>query len=420
MPRVASQSKRVRISAEESPLVRLGVVYANSLRLTIVTELFMREMSTKQFFDEVGGPSLDSVRKQFAKLEEYGWLRRVRQRITGRGRPEWIYRAVELAIIDEATWAEIPPSIRDACTLQLMQQLSERIAIALKANTFVTREDQVFTLLSPLTVDEAGWKAGLRLLNDCVVALEQEQCDAKVRLAEHCRSPTLMIVALAGFESPRPHSPPSRRALPKPTLPPDVQTPWMTRLAKVFGDPINLEIVRELNGAQRSPSALWARIGRTSKQTYDRRCKVLTELGWIRPVGEETGGSRRGAREVFYSATTPAVSRNRLWDIISPSLRVGKDWDTYRRLCDLVFEAVRTGTFNVRVDRHLTWQTLLLDDMGHRRVADTLESCVDALSALELPANQRTSFKDSVFESTFFVGGFESPQLKNLPLWGDY
>jgi hypothetical protein len=131
----------VRISSDESRLVRLGVVYADSLRLTILTELSMREMSPTEFFHEIGGPSKDSVRKHFKKLFEYGWLRRVRRRTNGRGRPGFVYRTNELAVIDEETWAEIPLSIRDAFTLQLMQQLSERWAMAAEGRPW--RSDRI-------------------------------------------------------------------------------------------------------------------------------------------------------------------------------------------------------------------------------------------------------------------------------------
>lgn len=418
MPGAAAKTPRVRISTKESRLVKLGAVYADSLRLTIVTELFMREMSAREFFEVVGGSSYDSVRKHFAKLERYRWIRRVRQRVSGRGRPEWVYRTTEQALIDEETWAEIPLSMRDAFTLQLMQQLSERLGIALEGGTFGMAE-QVFSVLSPVRVDEAGWQAGLRALGACLVALEQEQCDAKVRLAEHCVQPTLMIVALAGFESPGAEPPPARNALPTSALQLDIEIPWTIRLAKVFGDPTSLAIVRELNDAPLSPSGLWEQIGQSSKQSYDRRCKVLTELGWIAPIGEASGGPRRGAREVFYRATLPAVSLDHAWAIIPPNLRVGEGWETYRRLCELVFKSVRSGTFNRRVGRHLTWQPLLLDQLGCHRVTQTLNRCVADISAL-VHRGPRISDESRLINSTFFIGGFESPPLKGLPLWGEF
>src|SRR6188472_1360841 len=99
---------RVRISAEPSYLARLGVVWAYPLRLTIVTELYMREMSATEFFKEFGGSSIGNVRWHFQKLREHGWLRFVRTKSGPRGRPQNLYRATELAYYDDECAAELP------------------------------------------------------------------------------------------------------------------------------------------------------------------------------------------------------------------------------------------------------------------------------------------------------------------------
>jgi hypothetical protein len=50
------------VGAEASYLTRLGIVFAYPIRLIIVRELYMREMSPPQFFEEFGGGSVDKVR----------------------------------------------------------------------------------------------------------------------------------------------------------------------------------------------------------------------------------------------------------------------------------------------------------------------------------------------------------------------
>lgn len=410
--------RRVRIGTGESRLLRLGVVYADSLRLTIVTELWMREMSPKQFFDEVGGPSQESVRRHFETLWRYGWLRRVKTRSEPTGRPGWVYRTTEPAVIDEETWAEIPYSIRDAFTLQLTQQLSERLGLALKAGTLASGRDPVFSLLSPLVLDEAGWTQGLKILLDCFDSLELEQTDAKVRLAEQGRPPISMVVALAAFESPsstarlRPG-----RSLPPSTLPMDTTIPWTIRLAKVFGDSINLSILWKLNEKAMSPTQLEAVIGGASSSAFDHRCKLLKDLGWITPLDKPAGD---GTRRVLYRATSPAVEVGQAWAIIPEALRAGGSWDTYRRLCELIFEAVKHGTFNERVERHLTWGPLLLDELGWEQVTRTLKRSVRLIADLERPAKRRIAAETKGMTATFFLGGFESPPLETLPVWGDF
>jgi hypothetical protein len=414
-------TSRVRLHTDESRLVRLGVAYADSLRLTIITELYMREMSAKQFFEEVGGPSFDSVRKHFARLAEYGWLRKVRKRSDGLGRPQDVYRATELAIVDDETWAEIPVSIRDAFTLQLMQQLSERVGLSLEAQRLTAR-DEVLSLVSPLLLDDLGWKEVLMVLKHCFDSLEQEQTDAKTRIQIHEEPPILMTVALAAFELP--HLSASRKSaseLPFPSASAlDTQVPWTIRLAKVFGDPVSLKIVWALNDAPMSPSALHKLIGGATVQTFDRKCKNLTNLGWLTEVDRQTGGHRRGAQEVFYRATAPMASGEQIWASISPSLRSGEVWSTYQEFCLAAFEGVRHGTFNARTDRHLTWWTLVLDEIGWTQGAKALRACVQSISSIARAAEGRL-LKDSARGAPFtsFVWGFESPPLDGLPTWGD-
>ena len=377
----------------------------------------MREMSPKQFFDEVGGHSRDSVRKHFETLWRYGWLRRVKIRSDGPGRPGWVYRTTEPAVIDAETWAEIPYSIRDAFTLQLTQQLSERLGLALKAGTLRSGHDPLLSLLSPLVLDEVGWSQGLRILLDCFDSLELEQMDAKVRLAEQGRPPISMVVALAGFESPSPSvRTGSDHLLPPSSLAIDTTVPWTIRLAKVFGDPINLSILWKLNEKAMSPTQLEATIGGASSSAFDHRCKLLTDLGWLTHVADVGDGTRR----VLYRATSPAVDVGQAWTIIPEELRTGDSWTTYRRLCELVFEAVKHGTFNARVERHLTWGPLLLDELGWKQVVGMLNHSIRSISELERPAKRRLGAKTTGMATTFFIGGFECPPLDALPVWGDF
>jgi hypothetical protein len=96
-------------------LRRLSVVFAVELRLMIVSELYVREMSTKRFQEEFGGGSPSRVNKNFEVLEEESWLRYVRSEGPGgdrRGGTEHFYRATEPAFFDRETWSIMPYSVR--------------------------------------------------------------------------------------------------------------------------------------------------------------------------------------------------------------------------------------------------------------------------------------------------------------------
>ena len=77
------------------------------VRIEIVTEAYMREMSPKVFFDEFGGGSLSRVSQHFEKLAagEWLWLERTETGGRRRGGVEHFYRAKELVIFEDEAWA---------------------------------------------------------------------------------------------------------------------------------------------------------------------------------------------------------------------------------------------------------------------------------------------------------------------------
>src|SRR5882672_5193167 len=129
---------KAKIKSQFEYLRRLSVVWASELRLKIVTELYLREMSPKLFQAEFGGGSISRIDKTFKKLAEHDWLRHAYSRGPGgsrRGATEHFYRAPQLAVIDDETWALIPYSMRVAISWMTFKQLAERVKMALVAKT---------------------------------------------------------------------------------------------------------------------------------------------------------------------------------------------------------------------------------------------------------------------------------------------
>ncbi len=370
----------------------------------------MREMSPKQFFEQVGGTSYDSVRRHFVKLLDYGWLRKVRTESSGRGRPEQLYRSTELAVIDDETWEGLPVSIRDAFTAQLLGEMGDRFATSVIASTFDARRDRILSYVS-LELDETGWTQSIGAMDACFRSLSQEQTDAKVRLEKSGEQPTLMIVELGGFEIPR-----SPRGEVSAQLPPVAAgigaPPWPHRIAKVFADPLNLAIVNELNKATLSATQLHEVLGGATVEGFDRRCKTLASLGWAAKVSSLTGGYRRGATENFYRATSPAVTDSEILARVPTAARVGEPWNAFQRFCAGAIEAVRSGTFNGRADRHMTLSTLLVDELGWRQVLTSLRSCEKSLGHIGQEARGRclaVGNEAPIHPAGFFIAGFAGP-----------
>jgi hypothetical protein len=391
----------------QSFLERLGILYADQIRLTIVTELGMREMSPKQFYEQVGGRSYDSVRRHFVKLLEYGWLRKVREEPTERGRPIQLYRSTELAVIDDETWGGLPVSVRDAFTVQLLEEMGDRFATAVVRGTLEARRHRILSF-QPRAVDEAGWAAAMAAMESCFRTLSQEQTDAKVRLEKSGEPPTLMVVEMAGFEAPPSGETSSRLPLASPVL---GAPPWPHRIAKLFADPLNMAIVNELNERERSATELHENLEGDTVTGFDRRCKILTRSGWVAKVNSLTGGPRRGATENFYRATTPAATESEILIRVPVDARVGEGWGTFYDYCQLAIAAVRAGTFNARADRHMTLSTLLVDELGWRQVQVALARCEAALARIEKESKGRHDETPGValHPAGFFIAGFAAP-----------
>lgn len=410
---------RFRVGTEASYLTRLAVVYADPIRLVINRELYMREMSAPQFFAAFGGGSVDLVRWHFRTLTAYGWLRKVKTaEPTGvPGRPAHLYRATELALIDTETWETLPLSIRSVFSARTLDQLWEQIGRALKADTFDSRDDRHLTW-TPIVLDEQGWKERGQALADCFHSLRDEQADAKIRLQASGEKPILMTVALASFESPgRPSrgcvEEPATSGLPPLASPPpgfDPAVPESKRIAKAFSDPVNLKIITELNLAARSATQLQARIGCASVFSFDRRCKMLAEMGWIVHVDTKTGGRRRGANEIFYRAVGPLYLDTETWGDVGEDAKRGASWTTLQQFREKVAEAMEARTFDRRPDRHLTWMPLLLDETGWHQVITLLEGFFRDLFPAQVEAKRRLAGSGGKgFLATYFIAGFESP-----------
>jgi hypothetical protein len=378
------------------------------IRLTIVTELYMREMGIRQFYDSVGGSSYDTVRRHFLKLVEHGWIRWVRNAETGRGRPERLYRSTELPVIDTETFRSLPFSIRDALTVQLLAEMGTRLGEALAGGTADARADRTADFRVVNGLDESAWCKAYEAIERCFQTLLQEQTDAKIRLENSDEDPRLMVVNLAAFEAPCPASEIALR-LPKAdqTLPPP---PWPRRVGKVFADRLDLAIVDELNRATMTPAQLHDTLGGTSSQGFLRRCKRLARLGWTVNVDTETGGSLHGAKVYQFRAAAPSITEQDIVDRIPEGVRTGQTWSVFKRFIETSVNAVDAGTFNHRCDRHLSMSPLLMDKIGWAQVTKALQEFQGTLTRLEAVAADRSRDKEfKGFQAAFLLSGIECP-----------
>jgi DNA-binding transcriptional ArsR family regulator len=191
------------IRAQATFALRMAKLLAVPLRIKILAELNARDMSAKQFYEEFGGGSLTRVSRQFRKLEEYDWIKKVASKSGGkrRGATEHFYRATAPAVFYNDSWAPLPASMKEMVSGRIFEEMGDRITQAMRAGTFDARADRHFTWI-PLRLDKAGWNAVIGRIDDVFRFAIEEQEKARARMAKSGEEPIPVTVALAGFESP--------------------------------------------------------------------------------------------------------------------------------------------------------------------------------------------------------------------------
>lgn len=409
------------LDAQAETLARLGVVYADELRMKIVTEAYMREISPKLFHEEFGGGSVPRVAQHFDKLAEFDWLTLRREETGGarRGAVEHFWRATELAIIEDETWAALPASIRASFSWITFEQLTERVSAAIVAGTFDARSDRHLGW-TPVVLDRLGWERLIAAADMTFRSILEEQDRADRRLAESGERSILATAALAVFESPmwlrhqsdwrnRPYA----SAQTVGTSAVIDRRSFFPMFSRVCANQMDLQIVDQLNRGELSPKRLHALMdGLITLPGSDRRLKKLARQGWATEARQETGGARRGAVEHFYRAVGPALIDNESWAEIPDAIKVTITSRTFEQLREKVKEAVDVGTFDARIDRHLTWSLLRLDQIGWKAVVSVVDSFFAGLLDEEKRAKQRIrSSGEKPILATIGLAAFESPNI---------
>jgi len=184
--------------------LRLAKLLADELRIKIVTELNLREMSPKSFYDQFGGGSISRVSRAFDLLIEYGWLRLTRTETGGRrrGAVEHFYVANHPAVFYDETWAPLPMSMKQMISGGIFEEFAGRVRAAMEADTIDARDDRHFSWV-PLLLDQEGWDNAIARVDALFHWLFEEQEEANLRMAESGEEPIPMTVGLAAFESPK-------------------------------------------------------------------------------------------------------------------------------------------------------------------------------------------------------------------------
>ncbi|MEX0971843.1 MAG: hypothetical protein WDZ46_01120 [Solirubrobacterales bacterium] len=364
------------------------MVFAVAIRLKIVTELHMREMSAVQFNRAFGGGALSRVSQNFNKLAETDWLRLVRTAPPGgrrHGAVEHFYRATEPAYCDADSWALVPYSLRVAWTWNIYKQVAPKLRAAVEVANAGAEWARDLTC-DQWELDEVGRKRAIEAVATQFQGIFEEQEDSRVRAQNGEGALKPADVFVVAFDSAGSCASPHAGGLVELRIEPLV--PFTERLAPVLIDDLSLAIAGEMNQREVSSTQYYREVGGASKQRIWRQFRGLERTGWAARVAERTGNGRRGRTEHFYRATKPRYAG---FDACAepPASKRSERWQTFERFCADAVGSMEAGAFDARTDRYVTWSNVLLDERGWERVITGLNSLRKFLLREEQRSRQR-------------------------------
>lgn len=397
-------------------LRRLAVVFAVPIRLKIVTELYQRQMSPTQFYEEFGGGSPSRVYKHFERLRETGWLRLMWTEKPGgarRGGKESIYRATELAFCDRETWIELPYSLRVMVSWNGFKEIAEQLRGAMEALTFQARPERRLTT-TRLLLDREGWMRVADAASEEFAGQYEEQEDARRRVERTGEKLFRFGSLLLAFERPIAED---IRVGPELATDDEPMVPFTVRVSKVFEDAACLQIIDDANRGKVSIPGFHRKYGKRlglDEAAIRRRFKKLVKYGWLKVVGHKTGGSRRGGTEHFYCATGPAIydeDTKGPWANLPDAVAESDDWQDFADLSECVKAAMVAGTMVSHDETCLAWSILNLDQRGWQRLVASLERLHSfVLKESKLAEARLAKSGEEPMAIVIGLGAFETPK----------
>lgn len=183
---------------------RLAPILQDDMRLEIVSEANIREISVPQFHREVGGARRPVIGRRFKGLESGGWLAQGRIEINGvrLGANEQFFRATKPAIRNYDFSADPLNRLAGTESWQAFEGLCELARESLISGTFDMRTDR-FLCWSLIRLDRQGWANVIADIDFLSRFISEEEEQARIRMSKSGERPIPMTVGLAAFEAPK-------------------------------------------------------------------------------------------------------------------------------------------------------------------------------------------------------------------------
>lgn len=397
---------------------KMAGAFTDPWRSRIVMELSGRPMSPSQFVEQVGG-ELTHIARCCRQLADWGYLKIIEERPGSRrgASIEHVYKVIQPAHFDTATWEGLPRFQRDLVSDSILGSYFNRVTEAIKAGTFDQEVDRHLSW-DGVVLDRTAWN-GLASELDRVLGwlpdLEAGSVKRTAKTTEEELIPT--TVGLAAFRSPQPadvmwqapRRQPGTKERP-PTPPGDLIT---VEMAKAMRNRWRSRILMELNARPLSPSQFIEEVG--GSPSHISRCfRQLAEWGYIAVVEERPGGRKGGGVERVYRNIQRAYFDTKSWAELPPLLRSEFSNSILGSYLARISEAIQYETLDAETDRHLSWIPVSLDREAWTKVSLRLDEILDWLPSLQTESLERNDGRfDELIPTTVGLASFRSPMPKS-------
>ncbi len=160
-----------------------------------------------------------------------------------------------------------------------------------------------------------------------------------------------------------------------------------SRLAKALAHPLRVQLLAALNEGVASPNELAKKLDEPlTNVSYHVR--MLHDLGTIELVDTEP---RRGALEHYYRAIVRPFFADSEWKRLPRNARGSISDAVLQLVWDDTAEAIKSGIFDERENRHLSRTVLAIDDQGWDELNELLVDLVDRAMQIQADSATRSS-----------------------------
>lgn len=179
------------------------------------------------------------------------------------------------------------------------------------------------------------------------------------------------------------------------------------RLVKALGHPLRTRALAILNERVASPNEIATEIGAGLSQV-SYHVKVLCECGYAELVKTEP---RRGAVKHYYRGVRRALVPDDASQELPVQIREGISGGIVNEIFGDAVDAMRTGAFDARKNRHASWTPLVVDDDGWDDLVALLEETLNRAFDIQAASYDRLAGTDEgSFPVSVAMLGFERSQ----------